>query len=444
MLLAHGVAVREDLPLPTWLGVTGAAAALLVSFALLGLLWRAPRLTGGRAGRPLPLAAGRFLGHPAPRLALRSGVLFLAAVVCAVGLFGPPNSRDNLAPIAFYATFWVGLVPASLLFGPVWRVANPLRLVHAGLARMLRVDPETGIAALPEAGRYYPAAATLLAFGWFELVYPAGAEPRAVAGFLLGYAAANTTAAVLFGRRWFGYGDGFEVYSRLLGSLAPLARRTDGRLVVRNPLDGLAAIPPAPGLPVFLVVLIGITGYDGLSAAGWAWWNTANSALDVFDTTYLPALDTADGTQGLVVAILLVALIFALGTWRLNTWQMGARHAFAPTLVPIAAGYLVAHYFSLLVLDGQRTFILASDPFGTGADLFGTAGHTVDYALVGTTVIALVQVGAIVTGHVLAAVAAHDRAVATLRPGRALREQVPLVLAMLTLTVGAVLLLSAV
>jgi hypothetical protein len=33
------------------------------------------------------------------------------------------------------------------------------------------------------------------------------------------------------------------LYSRLLGSLAPIGRRRDGRLAWRNPLDGPPALP---------------------------------------------------------------------------------------------------------------------------------------------------------------------------------------------------------
>lgn len=39
----------------------------------------------------------------------------------------------------------------------------------------------------------------------------------------------------------------------------------------------------------------------------------------------------------------------------------------------------MAHYFGLLVLDGQRTWTLLSNPFGAdGVDLFGTYGNRVD------------------------------------------------------------------
>jgi hypothetical protein len=84
---------------------------------------------------------------------------------------------------------------------------------------------------------------------------------------------------------------------------------------------------------------------------------------------------------------------------------------FVHSLISILLGYTIAHYFSLLVFQGQMGYILGSDPFARGWDLFGTAGWRMNLVLVSTTAIALIQVGAIVTGHVLGVISAHDRAV---------------------------------
>jgi hypothetical protein len=295
----------------------------------------------------------------------------------------------NLAPWAFFVTFWVGLVPASLLLGPVWRVLNPLRLVHAALAATLRVDPDHGVRSLPEAVGYWPAAASLAGYGWFELVYPRHAQPIPTATFITLYAVVHTGAAVIFGRRWFERGDGFEVYSTLLGTLAPLGRRhRDRALVLRNPLHGIDAIPGGPGLVGVVVALVGTTAYDGLSRTSW-WWRT------------LPPGQLVNNA-GLVCSMLLIAAVFLLGTRSLanprvvasgpGTSRVGPRPgAFAHTLVPIAAGYAIAHYFSLLVFDSQQTLILASDPFASGLDLLGTGGRSIDYSVVSTSTIAIVQ-----------------------------------------------------
>src|SRR5215207_3759286 len=80
------------------------------------------------------------------------------------------------------------------------------------------------------------------------------------------------------------------------------------------------------------------------------------------------------------------------------------------SLIPILAAYVVAHYFSLLAYQGQDLWRLASDPLGQGSDLFGGAGATIDYGVVGATAIWYVQVGALVLGHVAALARARSRA----------------------------------
>ena len=119
---------------------------------------------------------------------------------------------------------------------------------------------------------------------------------------------------------------------------------------------------------------------------------------------------------GLLVAIGMVGALWWLGTVgmphaglrRLDRRELSRR--FAHTLVPIAAAYVVAHYFSLLAYNGQDLWRLASDPLGDGSDLFGGAGASIDYSILTATAIWYVQVLALVAGHVAALVLAHDRA----------------------------------
>ena len=303
MVLAHGIGTRADLPVPTALAAIGAGLVLVISFAALAALWRRPRFSGGDAGRPLPAALQRLLDAPVLRILLQAAALAAVVTVCVVGLAGPDSTVLNLAPWIFYITFWVGIVPASLLLGPVWRVLNPLRLLHTIIARALRLDRERGMIVLPDRLGYWPATVSIAVFAWFELVYPGRAEPAAVVTFVLCYGAVNVVAALLVGRRWFERGDGFEVYSVLLAAMAPVGRRTDGTLVVRNPFQGLGALHTAPGLVGFVVVLVGSTAYDGLSRTGY--WQ-AN----------VPA-GTANATLALACSVLLIGVLYLLGTWSL-------------------------------------------------------------------------------------------------------------------------------
>ncbi|HEX6935482.1 MAG TPA: hypothetical protein VF227_03085, partial [Actinomycetes bacterium] len=106
-------------------------------------------------------------------------------------------------------------------------------------------------------------------------------------------------------------------------------------------------------------------------------------------------------------------------------------------------GYVVAHYWSLLVLVGQQTVIQLSDPLGNGSDWLGTGGRGVDPTLADPTLVAVLQVVSVVTGHVLGVVLAHDRAVRILPARRAVVGQVPLLVLMVAYTVGGLSLLFA-
>lgn len=425
-VLAHGVGTRADLPIPTWLALYGSGAVVLISFLALVALWRTARLADPNAGRPLPQGFQQFLASGVTRRVVQAITLILASVVTVVAFAGASDPPNNIAPWAVYVTFWVGLIPVSLLLGPFWRYANPLRLIHRLLASVSGPAPA---AHKVDAIGMWPAAVALSVFVWLELVYPERATPTTVGLFLVLYSVAQLVASLWFGEGWFERGDGFEVYSTLIARLSPWGIRDDGRWVARNPLRNAATLPEQPGLAAVIVVLLGSTAFDGLSRT--EYWTTGPGEAN----------DTLSGTVGLIVMIAIVAALYLLGT-RLSGRLAGGESisnasAYAHSIVPIAVGYAVAHYFSLLLLDGQTTWILASNPFGQeGVDLFGTYGNAVNFVLLSTSLIAYVQVGAIVIGHVLGVFLAHDRSLrdATGREGS--YEQLPLVAVMVAFTVG--------
>ena len=425
--LAHGIGGRSDLPIPLWLAVYAAAMAVLASFFAVAAFWPTPRLRGDHPGRPLPAAVQRLVDAPATRVALRALGVAAFAVFLAVAWVGRNNAALNPTPTWFYVWFWVALVPASVLLGPVWRLLNPLRAFTAVLlaprrGRPLRSDP----AGLRRLG-YWPATLSIAAFVWLELVWIRPAVPRTIALFVTGYAAVHVAAGVLVGQRWFDRGDGFEAYSSLLAHLSPLGRNADGRIALRNPLDGLAGLRPAAGLVALVCTVLGSTAFDGLSRT--TRWQRLTNGVD-------QAGYVALGTVGLAASVAGVAAVYlsALALTRPYTARPDLPAAFVHCLVPIAVGYTVAHYFSLAVFQGQAGVLLATDPFGRGWDLFGTAGATIDYTVVSTRAIALVQVAAIVSGHILGVIAAHDRAVELLPRRVARRGQYPLLAAMVGYT----------
>lgn len=421
-LLAHGLGGRTDLPLDAAAAIAGGGIAVLASFLALTVLWRRPRLHPD-AGRPLPARLAAVLRSRKLTRAARTLTMIATVLTVVVAFTGPAETERNLAPWALYVTFWVGLAFGSALLGPVWRRINPLRTLHAVLCRLTRT-PADGRAELPARLGHWPAAGWLAAFVWLELVAPGRADPRLVGALICGYAAVNLALAWWYGRDWFATGDGFEAYSTLLARLAPLGARSDGTLVLRTPLTGLTRPANRSGLTALACVLIGSTGFDGITRT--SWWRDS-----------VDPQSTLAGTLGLAGCIAAVTLLYvaatALGgalTGDPATRQPGR---YAVTLLPIAFGYTLAHYFSFFMLEGQLTFILASDPFGTGLDLLGSTGNRVDYTLVGPVIIALVQINAIVLGHIGATIAAHDLALRRHRDAAG-RAQWPLAIAMVALT----------
>ncbi|MFD3516562.1 hypothetical protein [Streptomyces sp. NPDC058657] len=428
--LAHGVGSSHDLPLSPFYAFAGAFAALLISFLALGLLWSTSRFRGDRAGRPVPAPLQRLADAPATRTALR--VLGLAAALFVLGhlLFGPDDPDRNPAPGAVHVLLWVGLVPASLLLGPVWRLLNPLRTLHLLLCRALGRDPAAG-RPLPPGTGLWPAAAGLLAYTWLELVAPDPASRTALLAFLTGCAALHLAGAARYGDRWFAGADAFEVYSTLLARLSPLGRRRDGRLVLRSPLNGLDATEQRPGLVAVLCVLLGSTAYDGFS--------DAPSWIATVQTSPLGRVPTA--TLGLLGAVALVAALYSLcaGAVRLISGPSAGqrlahpRTAFAHSLLPIALGYLTAHYVTLLAGEGPRTVLLA----------LGTDHPAPPEPPLSPGLLAALQVSAVIAGHVCGVVAAHDRSVRLFPPHRAVAGQLPLLVLMIVYTTGGLGLLLA-
>lgn len=425
-VLAHGIGAQHDLPLSPFYAFAGAFAALFVSFLALGLLWSASRFRGDRAGRPVPSALQRLADARPTRIALRALGLAAALYVTLQLLLGPDDPDRNPAPGAVYVLLWVGLVPASLLLGPVWRPINPLRTVHLLVCRALGRDPAAGRPLPAELG-LWPAAAGLLAFTWLELVAPDPASADALLVFLGGYAGVHLAGAARYGAGWFDRGDAFEVYSGLLARLSPLGRRpADRRLVFRSPFNGLDATPKAPGLVATVCVMLGSTAYDGFSDSP-SWITTVQTASLGRTTT---------ATLGLLGAVALVAALYALcaGAVRLISGQLPhPLTAFAHSLVPIALGYLIAHYFTLFVTEGPRTVMVA----------LGTDNPDPPDPPLGPGGVATLQVAAIVLGHVLGVIAAHDRSVRLFPSGRAVAGQLPLLVLMITYTIGGLSLLIA-
>jgi hypothetical protein len=347
---------------------------------------------------------------------------------------------------------WVGVPFVSLVFGDVFRLLSPWRAIGRAVGWVVaRVAPAEPLDYPERLGRR-PAMAGVFLFGVIELCWAAGREPQTLAILGLVYLVAMFVGMSLYGvEPWSRNADPFGVYFGIFASLAPVARR-DGVLYARPPVVGAVQLDPVRGTVALVIASIGITAFDG-GSEGDVFNSVAPHLQDFFHSLGFDIARALELTflLGLIVTIALVAAFYWGAIWGMG--QHGLRRpmtrgelgrSFAHTLVPIAAAYVVAHYFSLLAYNGQDIVRLASDPLGDGSDLFGGADRRIDYSVVSATAIWYVQVGALVIGHVSALVLGHDRALALYEDAKAgTRSQIVMLILMVCFTCLGLYLLSA-
>ena len=407
---AHGLVQRSNLPIPEWLFGWAAAIVLVLSFVALAALWPRPRLEDRPPWRALPGGLGRLLGSRAVELLCGALGVALLVVVIVAGYLGSGTALDNFAPTFILIAFWVGLVFASALLGDIFRAFSPWRAIGRLLPR------SEGLRPYPEKLGRWPAAAGLLVFTWIELASGWGEDPALLVSAALGYTLLTLAAQVVWGvESWTRCGETFSVYYNLFARISPFETR-DRVVGLRPPLSGLPRLDAGPGTVALVAVMIGTVTFDGLSQ-GRLWKDLAIELTDGVTALAVPIASAPRivDSIGLLACVALVAGFYRAGIAGARSvgGDIGAerlRRAFVHSLVPIAMVYVAAHYLTFLLFEGQAIRYLASDPFGQGWDLFGTASAAIDYSVLSQNGAWYAQVAFVVFGHVAALVLAHDRA----------------------------------
>jgi hypothetical protein len=327
---------------------------------------------------------------------------------------------------------------------------NPWAAVGHAIERAIGREPTQP---LPEKIGVWPATILFFGFAWAELVWPDNAQPAKLAGSVLLYSAITWAAMALYGtERWLRCGETFSLLFGLLGRFAPLGTGPDGRMVLRLYGVGLLdAGKVSSSMAVFIVGLLATVSFDGfLHTPPWRrFFNAAFGAsydFGLIDLLGNIGARTLIVTAGLAAAPAIFFAIFLAVCASTAALVAGPRvdrpralelaRLYAPALIPIAIAYHLAHYLSLLLIEGQRIFALISDPFGFGWNLFGTAAAVPDIGVVDARFLWLFSVTSVVAGHVISVALAHDIALQTCdHPKRAVVAQLPMVALMIGYTV---------
>ena len=410
---AHSLNVTYQSRLPLAVYVAGAALTVALSFAFVMLAdVRAQPIAATGPGR-IPPAWLRY--------GLRAIGLIGWTWIVVQGIVGGQSAGD-VKTLFLWVYGWVGIAIVSSLLYPIWHWLDPFTTLHdigARVARALGIrgwDP----AEYPERLGRWPAALGLVFIVWLELVGSVNGS-RMLFIVLVGYTAFTLAMMAQFGRdAWRRDGETFSVWFGLLGRLAPFAVDLETGAVRRRPF--------ATGLlegnwSLLDIVIIGVGTasilFDGLSQT--EPWFAVFGAPDVPVKTLQ------------LLGFLSVIVLAAVAVARLvGTAATGAG------LLPIAAGYLIAHYFTYLLIDGQRIIVAIADPLQRGWDLggFGWAFFEPSSAFLPPGLVWTVQIAAVVGGHMLGAWSGHVVYMAdpVHSEGLGRRREVPLAVIMVALT----------
>jgi hypothetical protein len=426
--LAHAAEGGFVLLLPTDLYVAGGAAVVALTVLLLAVApsWRPERVLRPVTGLP------RLPSRLAPITQAISLALLL--LMLWAGAWGPTDPLRNPMTLGLWTVFWIGLVGVQALIFDIWRWVNPF----AALCRLVaRVIPN------PPMARYSPngwaAVLFFLAFSGFLLADPAPSDPRRLAVFAAGYLIFTAFVAAIYGPRWLLRGEFVTVLMRTYRQTA----LTGPRALGPNGWRILRLGPPTLAMAVFMLILLGSGSFDGLNET--FWW------LGILGVNPLEFPGRSELIAPTLAGLLTVnaSLILAYGlSIRLGLSMAGggveyrtAFIVFAPSILPIAAGYHLAHYLTSFLVDGQHVISVLSYTIGLGERPVTTGFFN---RLDTVRLIWLTQAGAVVIGHVVAILVAHALALRVFPdPRRATLSQLPLALFMVGYTVFGLWLLAA-
>ncbi|MGL4306160.1 MAG: hypothetical protein ACRCSF_08385 [Mycobacteriaceae bacterium] len=413
-MLAHGISGRSDLPVPQWIAIYTGILALVVSFLVMVFFRKNLHANNFPSRKTISPSICSIIDSSVVDRMLKSLTVLALILFLTVAWGGSQIGEKNPVATWLYAWFWVGLIPVCLLSGQVYKKANPLRTISSLIRKLLKYKGIKTKNKIPDWAGYKIAFGGLGLFLWLELVYITPDLPLAVAIFSSLYVLVNVLGGVIYGPIWHAKCDSFEVIFSLVGQLSCFGRTAEGEIVLRSPVTAIKLAKNDFGATSIVLLVLGATTYDGLSKS--PMWISIQQDISKYEKMIT-------GTLGLVAVISIISLFYLSIFYltkpyirtELNLSQTDFYVNFCSTLIPVMVGYSVAHYFSFLFFQGQNGYLLATDPFYSGIDIFGIASWIVNYTFLSTTTITVVQVGAIILGHIFGVVAAHDRSIMLLR-----------------------------
>ena len=459
---AHSFGKVYNLPVPIWMYLYGAVGALLVSFLIVGFFVNVSSVSSNFRTKLLDHTPfWRSVDAPVVRRTLRTISLLGFFLTLATGLFGKNDSYQNFNMTFFWVIFMLGFTYLSAVIGDLFAVINPWLTIIDVLERR-KPGLFEGRRPYPARWFYYPALTLYMAFIWIELF--GRIQPLSLSLILCTYSAITLSGAWWFGREaWFRYGEFLAVFFRLVAKTSPFEyTEIGGRRVLRlrQPFMGLVQDRAEHlSLLLFVLFMLSSTAFDGIKdTVFWVaifWKDVFKMVLPYLGGNMMDAYPFLERGYAVWQTLALVGSAYLyLGLYLLFIWaakkitrtgrdlrELGLDFAFS--LIPIALVYNITHYYTLIATQGSQIVRLASDPFGTGWNIFNTRGWltapiTLDAGWVWHT-----QVWLILFGHIVSVYLAHVEALKVFRNQRqATLSQLPILIMMVVFTTVGLWILS--
>ena len=418
---AHSAERGLVLLLPTGYYTAGGAIAVLASFLLVSMARAEWLMALGNMRRAV-------FSLPAIENTWSSMIAFTVLLLLIIaGFIGSSDPLSNPLPLFIWTLWWIGFTLLQFLLGNLWNYLNP----WSGPVRLFRRACPFKLPQyiLPEKLGYLPAILFYFGFVAFELVDLAPEDPTRLAKVITIYWLLHFIGCLIFGEHeWRARAEPFSIFFRLIGCCSPLVREryhdhATGRMRVRIffawPGSALVSLPTMPLSGIFFVLLtLSSVSFDGFAKTFvWLSWIGVNP-LDFPGRSAVQTSNTLGIFLGFSALTILFLSAVRLGISILENYKsthntaswIAASGRLIYSIIPISIAFHLAHYLTVLLVNGQYAVISFTDPFDLGWAHSSHGLHVTTSFLSNIESVSLIwtfQTIVIAVGHILGIVIAH-------------------------------------
>ena len=402
---SHGLNVRYELPIPLYIYLISSAFIIFVTL-LFSKYFLNKYIEASKNIAERHLYNNKWIGS--------LGFTVILFLIYA-GYYGDQGPLNNIINVLIWVWFWVGFAYLSIFSGRFWPKVNPWFSPFSFIIRSLyqfkwiKKIRRKSIREISILGIIL-----LIIFVWFAIVYPGREVPKNLSLFLIIYSFITFLGMLIYGRvRWFAYAEIFSIYFGMLGRIGIFSPYYKNKKYnIRMPFSGILMGKGSIYSAIFIIIAVASISFDGVLETKF-WYDFKVSLISNFFfipilkllLSWFGNLEIILDSLGIIFMPIVLALFFSLSCVKgLKYFKQDYTIKkliiiFAPSLIPIAAAYHVAHYFSFLLIAGQLAFPLLSDPLNLGWDLFGTENYKVNPYVINAKIGWSVILFSVIVGH---------------------------------------------